>query len=308
MENNLLVSPSPHVRSSVTSRRIMLDVIIAMLPALVASVVIFGFRALAVTALCVAVCVVSEWAFQKLCKREVTVGDLSAVVTGMLLAFNLPSTVPLWQAAFGSIVAIVAVKQLFGGIGKNFANPAITARIVMLLSFSGTMSSFASKYDAVSGATPLALIEGGEKLDLLDMFLGRHGGSLGETCSLALLVGGVYLIARKVITWHTPVVFMGTVALFTLALGENPIYHLLSGGLILGAIFMATDYSTTPSTSWGKVIFGVGCGLITVLIRVYGSYPEGVSFAILLMNILTPYINIWTRRRPFGAKKAPKKA
>ncbi len=308
MENKLLVSPSPHVRSSVTTTRIMLDVIIAMLPALVASVAIFGFRALAVTALCVAVCVASEWGFQKICGRDVTVGDLSAVVTGMLLAFNLPSTVPLWQAAFGSIVAIVAVKQLFGGIGKNFANPAITARIVMLLSFSGTMSKFEAANDAVSGATPLALIDGGEMPKLLDMLLGRHGGSLGETCSIALLIGGVYLIARKVITWHTPVVFMGTVALFTLALGQDPIYHLLSGGLILGAVFMATDYSTTPSTSWGKVIFGVGCGLITVLIRVYGSYPEGVSFAILLMNILTPYINIWTRRKPFGAKKAPKGA
>ncbi|MBQ7383881.1 MAG: RnfABCDGE type electron transport complex subunit D [Clostridia bacterium] len=309
MDNTLLVSPSPHVHASSSSRKIMLDVIIALCPALVASVVIFGFRALALTALCVAVCVLAEWAFEKLCKRDVTVGDFSAVVTGMLLAFNLPSTTPLWQAAFGSVVAIVVVKQLFGGIGKNFANPAITARIVMLLSFSGTMSKFESVNDAVSGATPLSIMSsGGEMPSLLDMFLGRHGGSLGETCALALLIGGVYLVARGVITWHTPIVYLGTVALFALALGENPLYHLLSGGLVLGAIFMATDYSTTPQTPWGKVIFGVGCGLITVLIRVFGSYPEGVSFAILLMNILTPYINKWTKPKPFGAIKAPKKA
>ncbi len=309
MDNTLLVSPSPHIRSSNSTTRIMLDVIIALCPALVASVVIFGFRALAVTALCVAVCVLAEWAFEKLCKREVTVGDLSAAVTGILLAFNLPASVPLWQAAFGSVVAIVVVKQLFGGIGKNFANPAITARIVMLLSFSGSMSNFATANDAVSGATPLALMSAGEDMpSLLDMFIGRHGGSLGETCALALLAGGIYLVARRVITWHTPVVYLTTVALFALALGENPLHHLLSGGLMLGAIFMATDYSTTPSTPWGKVIFGVGCGLITVLIRVFGSYPEGVSFAILLMNILTPYISKWTKRKPFGALKASEKA
>ncbi|MBQ8140278.1 MAG: RnfABCDGE type electron transport complex subunit D [Clostridia bacterium] len=310
MNKNLIVSPSPHIRASVTSTRIMLDVIIALVPTLIASTVIFGFRSLAVTALCVAVCVASEWGFEKICKREVTIGDLSAVVTGMLLAFNLPAGIPLWQAAFGSIVAIVAVKQLFGGIGCNFANPAITARIVMLLSFSGTMAEF-SVADAVSSATPLSLMGTEEMPTLLDLFLGNHAGSLGETCALTLLIGGVYLIARRIISWHTPVVYLATVALFTLVLGENPLYHLLSGGLILGAFFMATDYSTTPQTPWGKVIFGIGCGLITVIIRVFGSYPEGVSFAILLMNILTPYINNLTRRKPFGAikkSKAPKKA
>ena len=310
MEDTLLVSPAPHVRSGVNTRRIMLDVVIALLPTLIASTVIFGLRVLGVTALCVAVCVISEWAFEKLCKRDVTIGDFSAVVTGILLAFNLPSTIPLWQAAFGSIVAIVVVKQLFGGIGRNFANPAITARIVLLISFAGSMSSFKDPVsDAVSGATPLAIMGAdGNMPTLLDMFLGRHGGSLGEACALTLLIGGVYLIARRVITWHTPVVFMGTVVLFTLALGENPMYHLLAGGLILGAVFMATDYSTSPTTSWGKVIFGVGCGIITVLIRVFGNYPEGVSFAILLMNIVTPYINTLTRRRPFGASKKTKKA
>lgn len=297
----LLVSPSPHVRSNTNTQRIMLDVILAMCPALVASVLIFGWRALAVTALCVTVCVICEWLFEKLCKRENTVTDLSAIVTGILLAFNLPVGIPLWQAAFGSIVAIVVVKQLFGGIGKNFANPAITARIVLLLSFSGAMSDFTTKNDAISGATPLTAMKAGEDLpSLLDLFLGKHGGSLGETCVLAILIGGAYLLIRRVITWHTPVAFVGTVFLFTWILGENPVEHILTGGLMLGAFFMATDYSTTPPTKWGKVIFGFGCGFITVLIRVFGNYPEGVSFAILFMNILTPYISAWTRRKPFG--------
>lgn len=297
----LLVSPSPHVRSNNNTQRIMLDVILALCPALVASVLIFGWRALAVTALCVTVCVLCEWLFEKLCKKENTISDLSAIVTGILLAFNLPVGIPLWQAAFGSIVAIVVVKQLFGGIGKNFANPAITARIVLLLSFSGAMSDFTAKNDAISGATPLTAMKAGSELpSMLDLFLGNHGGSLGETCVLAILIGGAYLLIRRVITWHTPVVFVGTVFLFTWILGENPVEHILTGGLMLGAFFMATDYSTTPSTKWGKVIFGFGCGFITVLIRVFGNYPEGVSFAILFMNILTPYISAWTRRKPFG--------
>ena len=301
MDNSvLLVSPSPHVRARYSTRTIMLDVIIALVPALIAATFIFGWRALVVTAVCVASCVVSEWLFEKLCKRDVTVGDLSAVVTGMLLGFNLPVSIPLWQAIFGSIVAIVVVKQLFGGIGCNFANPAITARLVMLISFAGSMSDFSTKNDAVSSATPLS---GGEMPSLLDLFLGRHGGSIGETCALAIIIGGVYLIARRVITWHTPVVFVGTVMLFTLALGENPLEHALTGGLLLGAVFMATDYSTTPPTKWGKVIFGAGCGAITVLIRVFGNYPEGVSFAILFMNILTPYITSWTKKKPFGGVK-----
>ncbi len=301
----LLVSPGPHARAKNTTQKIMLDVIIALLPALVAGTVIFGWRALGVTALCVACCVVFEWGFEKLCKRENTVADLSAAVTGILLAFNLPVGIPLWQAAFGSLVAIVVVKQLFGGIGKNFANPAITARIIMLLSFAGSMSDFSAKTDAISGATPLtALSAGVETPSYLDLFLGRHGGSLGETCALAILLGGAYLLIRRVITWHTPVAFVGSVFLFTYLLGEDPVFHILSGGLMLGAFFMATDYSTTPPTKWGKVIFGVGCGVITVLIRVFGNYPEGVSFAILFMNILTPYISAWTRRKPFGGAKS----
>lgn len=300
----LLVSHGPHVRSKNTTQRIMLDVIIALLPALVASVLIFGWRALLVTAVCVLTCVLGEWLFELLCKRQNTVSDLSAVVTGVLLACNLPVGIPLWQAVFGSVVAIVVVKQLFGGIGKNFANPAITARIVMLLSFAGSMSDFSAVSDTVSSATPLTALSAGESVpSLLDLFLGRHGGSLGETCVLAILIGGVYLICRRVITWHTPVVFIGTVFIFTWLLGEDPLVHILTGGLMLGAFFMATDYSTTPPTKWGKVIFGIGCGLITVLIRVFGNYPEGVSFAILFMNILTPYISRWTRRKPFGGVK-----
>ena len=305
MDNSmLLVSPAPHVREKTNTQIIMLDVIIAMMPALIASAIIFGWRALLIVAVCVASCVVFEFLFQKLCKRDVTVGDLSAVVTGMLLAFNLPVSIPIWQAVFGCLVAIVAVKQLFGGIGKNFANPAITARIVMLISFGGTtMTSFSTFADTTSSATPLTQLGTEEMPSLLTLFLGNHNGSIGETCALALLIGFVYLLVRRVITWHTTAVFVGTVALFTLCLGQNPLEHVLSGGLLLGAIFMATDYSTTPSTKWGKVIFGLGCGVITVLIRVFGYYPEGVSFAILLMNILTPYISKLTRRKIFGGVK-----
>ncbi len=301
MDNSvLLVSPSPHVRSKRNTQNIMLDVIIALCPALVASVIVFGWRALVVTLFCIGVCVASEFLFELITKRKKTVKDLSAVVTGILLAFNLPASIPLWQAAVGCIIAIVIVKQLFGGIGCNFANPAITARVVMLISFAGSMTSFATKNDAVSSATPLS---GGEMPSLLNLFLGNHAGSLGETCALALLIGFAYLLIRRVITWHTPVVFVGTVFLFTLALGENPVEHVLTGGLLLGAVFMATDYSTTPPTKWGKVIFGVGCGVITVLIRVFGNYPEGVSFAILLMNILTPLISKVCAPRPFGGVK-----
>ena len=280
----------------------MRDVIIALVPALVASVLVFGFRALLITVICVVVCVFAEWAFEKLSKRTITICDLSAVVTGMLLAFNLPVGIPIWQAVIGCLVAIVVVKQLFGGIGQNFANPAITARIVMLLAFSGTMTSWVFP-DAVSTATPLAVIASGDVSRLpsyLDMFLGKTGGCIGETSTLAILIGGIYLMIRRVISWHTPVVFIATVFVFTAALGQQPVAQILSGGLMLGAFFMATDYATTPSTNWGRVIFGFGCGVITTLIRVWGNYPEGVSFSILLMNILTPYISIWTRSKPFG--------
>lgn len=303
----LISSVSPHITDSVTTQSIMLDVLIALFPALVAATIIFGVRALIVTAVCVAVCVLSEWAFQKICKKDVTIGDLSAAVTGVLLAFNLPVSIPLWQAAFGSIVAIIVVKQLFGGIGQNFANPAITARIVMMTAFSGTMTTWVFP-DATSSATPLALLFKGDVASLpsyLDMFLGVRGGCIGETCVLALLIGGIYLLIKRVISWHTPVAFIGTVFVMALLLDKSPIYQLMSGGLILGAFFMATDYATTPTSKLGKIVFGIGCGFITVLIRFWGSSPEGVSFSILLMNIFTPYISKLTRKKPLiGGGKA----
>lgn len=296
----LIMTVSPHFFSKTTTQRIMLDVIIALFPAVIASVINFGLRSLLVIGVCVAVCVLSEWIFEKICKKESTISDLSAVVTGILLAFNLPVSIPLWQAVVGCLVAIVIVKQLFGGIGQNFANPAIAARIVMLTAFSGSMTTWTFP-DAVTGATPLALISKGELGSLpsyIDMFLGHHGGCLGETCILALLLGGIYLLFRRVISWHTPVAFIGTVAVMSLLCGYDVLYQLMGGGLVLGAFFMATDYATTPATKCGKIIFGVGCGLITVLIRFWGNFPEGVSFSILLMNILTPYISKLTRQKP----------
>ena len=306
--SNLIVSVSPHVHAKDSSMTIMRDVLIALCPALIASILIFGFRSLLVAVVCVATAVFFEWGFQKICKRKCTIGDLSAAVTGLLLALNLPVGIPLWQAAFGSLVAIVVVKQLFGGIGHNFANPAITARIVMLIAFAGTMTTWASPnfVDVVSGATPLAVLKGGETVSILPLFLGNVGGSLGETSALALLIGGVYLIVRKVISWHTPVAFIATVFVLSLIKGgfTFAVCEILAGGLFLGAFFMATDYVTTPSTKWGRVIFGIGCGLITCLIRFFGNYPEGVSFSILLMNILTPYISKWTASKPLGGVKA----
>ena len=298
--NKLISSISPHFSSSITTTKIMLDVIIALIPAAIASVVIFGIRSLLVIGVCVVVCIFSEWGFEKICKKENTISDLSAVVTGMILAFNLPVTIPLWQAAFGSLVAIVVVKQLFGGIGQNFANPAITARIIMMTAFSGTMTNWVIP-DASSSATPLALMAKGQTQALpsyLNMFLGMRGGCLGETCILALLIGGIYLLVKRVISWHTPVAFIGTVALMSFICGKDVLYQLMAGGLILGALFMATDYSSTPATKSGKIIFGIGCGLITVLIRFWGNFPEGVSFSILIMNILTPYIEKLTRSKP----------
>ena len=305
MMNKLISSVSPHFHTPRDTQKIMLDVIIALCPTLIAAAVLFGWRALLVTAVCVGVCVLSEFLFEKLCKRENTVGDLSAVVTGMILAFNLPVTIPLWQAALGSVTAIIVVKQLFGGIGQNFANPAATARIIMLVAFSGEMTKwiaptgFFTDIDAATSATPLTVMAKGAGVpSYLDLLLGNHGGSLGETCALTLILGGIYLLVRRVISWHAPVAFIGTVALMSLVCGRDVLGQLLSGGLMIAAIFMATDYSSTPNTKWGKIIFGVGCGLITVLIRFWGNYPEGVSYSILIMNILTPYIAKLTRSKP----------
>lgn len=308
--DNMKVSISPHIFSPRTTRGIMLDVIIALCPALIAGTVIFGLRVLAVAAVSIITAVASEFIFNVICKRAQSAYDLSAAVTGLLLALNLPATVPLWQVAVGAVFAIIIVKCLFGGIGQNFANPAITARIFMLVSF-GSLAKSASPVivDAVAGATPLPIITGvteGTLPSIPQMLLGAYGGAIGETCTVAILAGGIYLIFRRVITWHTPVAFAGTVFLFTLiASGDamTAVYHLLSGGLILGALFMATDYATTPTTPSGQFVFGLGCGLITAVIRLWGVYPEGASFAILFMNILTPYIEKWTARRTFGGKK-----
>lgn len=304
----LIVTSSPHVKSNTTTSTIMRDVIIALIPALIASNIIFGLRAGLVTAVCVASCVGFEYLSRRIMNKKNTISDLSAVVTGIILAFNLPSTMPLWMCVIGSFVAIVIVKQLFGGIGQNFANPAITARIVLLVSFGTQMTNWVAPKivaaaDAVTGATPMAQLAAGETPNLLNMFLGTTGGSLGETSALALLIGGIYLVVRKVISPIIPVAFIGTVFVFSAALGVNPLAQILGGGLFLGAIFMATDYATSPVTNMGKLIFGIGCGFITVVIRVFGSYPEGVSFAILLMNILVPYIDKATRLKALGGKR-----
>ena len=298
-----IVAASPHVTTKNSTAVIMRDVLIALLPAVIAGCVVFGLRALLVVAVTTAACVFFEWGFEKLCHTPSTISDLSAAVTGVLLAMNLPVSIPLWQAVFGALVAIVAVKGLFGGIGKNFANPAITARIVMFLAFSKTMTAWVFP-DAVSSATPLAMMANGESVDYLTLLLGNHGGCLGETSALALLIGFAYLLIRGVISWHTPVCFVGTVFVMSQILGQDAVGQILSGGLMLGAIFMATDYSTTPSTNWGRVLFGIGAGLLTVLIRFYGAYAEGVSFAILFMNILTPYLSKWTETKPFGGVAA----
>ncbi len=313
----LLVTYSPHVKSNVTTRKIMLNVVLAMVPALVCAVIFFGFRALMLTCVSVLASVLFEYLARRVMKRDNTIGDLSAVVTGVLVAFNVPVTLPVWMLIIGDFVAIVVAKQMFGGIGQNFANPAILARIVLLVSFPTQMTtwvapgynSFLVPADVVTTATPLANISMGNVTalpSLTDMFLGACAGSLGETAALALLIGGLYLICRRIINPITPVAYIGTVFLFTWALGIDPVYQILAGGVMLGGFFMLTDYSTSPSTTLGKLIFAVGCGVLTVVIRVFGSYPEGVSFAILLMNILVPYIDKATKLKPFGKVKAVK--
>lgn len=305
--SSLKLSVSPHIHSPRSTQSIMLDVIIALLPTTVAGVIIFGVRSLAVIAACVVSAVVSEFIYNLIVKKEQTIDDLSAVVTGLLLALNLPANLPIWQAVIGSVFAIIIVKSIFGGLGCNFVNPAITARVFMLVAFSSmTQAAFP---DTVSSATPLAELANGEtSVSLLDLFLGNNGGAIGEVCAVALLIGGIYLIVRKVITYHIPVAFIATVFVLSFLLDgfsvENALAWTLSGGLFIGAFFMATDYVTSPSTPWGKVIFGCFAGLITVLIRFYGGYPEGVSFAILLANIVNPYIEAWTTCKVFGGAKA----
>lgn len=302
----LTVSSAPHIHSGASGRRIMLDVIIALLPATIASVIIFGLNALLVIAACVIGAVASECLFCLITRRKQSVGDLSAVVTGLLLGLNLSASVPLWQCLVGAVFAIVVVKCLFGGLGHNFANPAITGRVFMLLAFSSVAGGAnPAVVELETSATPLELLSAGsEQLpSLLDMFLGLRGGAVGEGCILALLIGFAYLLARRVIKWHTPVIFIGTVFLcYLIATGDFTLalYEIMAGGLFIGAIFMATDYVTTPITDKGRMVFALGCGLITFVIRYFCAYPEGVSFSILAMNILTPYIEKWTANKPLG--------
>ena len=309
MDKTLRLSVSPHIHSGRSTSGIMRDVMIALLPAAIAGTVIFGLRALLVIAVCVASCVLCEALFNIIVKKDQTVGDFSAALTGLLLALNLPANIPIWQCVVGSLFAIIVVKCLFGGIGCNLVNPAITARVFMLVAFgSMTKAAFPTIVDTVSSATPLASAEGAAATPIFDLFFGLTGGAIGETCAVGLLIGFVYLLVRKVISWHIPVSFIGTVFVLSLFMeGFDFMVALamvLSGGLLIGAIFMATDYVTSPPTPAGKLIFGFGAGLLTFLIRYFGIYPEGVSFAILLMNILTPYIESWTARKVFGGTKA----
>lgn len=327
----LTVSSSPHVKSPMTVTRIMADVIISLIPAGVAGTLIFGGRALLVMAVCILSCVVFEYLSRKILKRSNTLGDLSAVVTGLLLAYNLPVQIPLWMCVIGSFVAIVIVKQLFGGIGQNFANPAITARIVMLVSFASAMTNFTNptlwKYDAVASATPLsslnaldltgsvteqikALAAGGTLPTIKEMLFGVRAGCIGETCAAALLLGALYLIARGIISPRIPFAYILTVGVFMLCVSKGSLtytlYEITSGGLLLGAFFMATDYTTSPITKKGKIVFGIGAGILTSVIRLYGSLPEGVSYSILLMNIACPLIEKATRPGYFGQIKEKK--
>ena len=319
MANKLLVAPAPHVQTSQSTARIMRDVVIALLPALVVSTVVFGWSVLGITALSVLSCVGFEYLIQRfLVGGKPTVGNWSAVVTGVLLAFNLPASIPWWIVVIGAFVAIAIAKMTFGGLGKNPFNPALVGRVFLLIAYPVQMTSFpeVEGLDALSGATPLAAVKQGASADVLgvqDLLLGNMPGSLGEVAALALLCGFVYLLWRRVITWHVPVTILATMALFAFvvalcrgaegaALWQFPLFHVLAGGAMLGAIFMATDYSTSPMTVRGGVIFAMGIGVITMLIRLWGAYPEGMSFAILIMNSTVPLINKYVKPKRFGVK------
>ena len=325
----LIASSSPHIRSNENTRSIMLDVIIAMLPALVWAIYNFGFKALISVVVSVVACLFWEWLYRKLLKKPQSIGDLSAVVTGMLLAFVCPPELPWWALIIGAFFSIVVVKQLYGGIGCNFLNPALAGRAILLASYATAMTTWSlpsskkALADVISTATPLQIMKEGtaEKFTELttnytvgDMFIGRIGGSLGEVSALALLLGGAWLLIRKVISWHTPVAFIGTVAILTLISApagidnvQYMLYNVFGGGLMLGAIFMATDYATSPVTKPGQLIFGIGCGLITCFIRRFGSYPEGVCYSILIMNCTTWLLDKYIRPTIYGAVKKEKK-
>ena len=326
----LIATSNPHIRSNETTRSIMLDVIIAMLPALAFAIFNFGLRALTLTAVSVVACIFWEWLYRKLMKKPQSIGDLSCVVTGMLLAFVCPVHMPYWMIIIGDFFAIVVVKQLFGGIGKNFLNPALAGRAVLLASYAGTMTSWVdpaagkaaiigSNADVVTTATPLAIMKTGDFAELMatygvdKMFIGQIPGSLGEVSAVALLIGGAYLIWRKVINWQTPVAYIATVAVLTFLFPKQGtglewmLYSVFGGGLFLGAFFLATDYATSPVTKKGQLIFGIGCGLFTVLIRYFGSYNEGVCYSIMVMNLCVALIDKYTKPTRFGVVKSDKK-
>lgn len=308
--NMLNVSSSPHVRDNSSTRRIMLDVCIALLPACIFGIVNFGMRALAVLVVSVITCVVSEYLFEHFMHRPITVGDLSAVVTGLLLGMNMPHTIPLWIVMLGSVFAIIVVKQLFGGLGQNFMNPALAARCFLLISFAGRMTSFT--YDGVTGATPLALLKSGESVNVLSMFLGTTAGVIGETSTVAILVGALYLITRKVITPLIPMVYLAVFSVFILLFGGHGFdmtylaAELCGGGLMLGAFFMATDYVTSPVNTVGRIVYGIILGILTGLFRIFGNSAEGVSYAIIFSNILVPLIEKLTVPRAFGVVREKK--
>lgn len=302
MNNLLKVSASPHVRGSETTQAIMTDVALAMLPAAAFGVYQFGIHALLVLIVTVAACVLSEYVYQKFMNKPITITDMSAVVTGMILALNMPANIPLWIPALGGIFAIIVVKQLYGGLGQNFMNPALAARCFLLISFAGRMSAFT--LDGWSGATPLAMMRAGSSVDVAAMFLGKIPGTIGEVSTLALLIGGAYLVVRKVISLRIPLTYIATVAVFVFIFGkQDPTYvlaHLCGGGLMFGAFFMATDYVSSPITPKGQIVFGVLLGLLTGMFRLWGGSPEGVSYAIILGNLLVPMIERVTLPTPFG--------
>lgn len=324
MGNRILVAPAPHIHGSLSTQRLMLDVIIALLPALAVSVYVYGWSVLTVTAVSIGCCVLFEYLIQRfLIGGKQTITNLSATLTGLLLAMNLPADIPLWIVAVGALVAIGVAKMPFGGLGKNLFNPAITARVFLLIAYPVQMTSFAQPtiegfVDAYSGATPLAAAKSGlvnfADFDAFGMLAGTVAGSFGEISALALLLGGLYLLLRRVITWHIPVTVLGTMAIFAVVYGVFAfdamttvpyfaLFHLLAGGAMIGAIFMATDYVTSPMTTNGMVIYGIGIGALTMIIRLWGAYPEGMSFAILIMNSVVPLINKYVKPRRFGAKK-----
>ena len=321
----LIVTEAPHARGKNTTSGIMLDVIIALIPALIAGIVVFGFRSLTLAAVCMVSAVLFEWAWCKILKKPSTVGDFSAALTGLLLALNLPVTMPYWMAVCGSLFAIIVVKQFFGGIGHNFMNPALAARAFLLTSWAQAMTTWAVPFsktsifsgaDAVTSATPLGMIKEGMTDSLpsyMDLFLGNIGGCVGEVSAVAILIGAAYLLARRVISIRIPGAYILTVAVLAFIFGGkdglftgDALYHVLSGGLLLGAFFMATDYVTTPYTKKGQIIFGVGCGVLTAVIRIFGGYPEGVSYSILLMNVVSPLIERYTVPKKYGMVKVEK--